>query len=286
MRLAGVVVLYNSDNSIIENINSYLKEVEILFVIDNSEIINDGIINKIKQLGEKIIYISLGSNYGIAKALNIGAEEAIKRGYDWLLTMDQDSKFPNLMLRKLMDFLEVNMDKFYEKAGIVSPDHITKKGGGSKYKEGYKEELSIMTSGNILNLNVYEVVGEFNEKLFIDRVDHEYGLRLNLNKFKVIRYYGAKLEHNLGNIERKYLFNKVFFPKHHNAIRKYYITRNALFIVKNYKKQFPRYCRKQKKSIRKMIRNIILYENNKIKKLRMVGKGYIDFIKNKYGKYE
>ena len=36
MKLAGVVVVYNPPNEVINNMKSYLDELDILFVIDNS----------------------------------------------------------------------------------------------------------------------------------------------------------------------------------------------------------------------------------------------------------
>ncbi len=35
--IAGVVVLYNPDESVVNNIQSYIQDIEILFVVDNSE---------------------------------------------------------------------------------------------------------------------------------------------------------------------------------------------------------------------------------------------------------
>ena len=35
-----------------------------------------------------------------------------------------------------------------------------------------------MTSGNLLNLKIAEKIGDFEEKLFIDEVDHDYCYRI------------------------------------------------------------------------------------------------------------
>ena len=36
MKLAGVVVLYNPDQKVIQNITSYINEVDVLYLVDNS----------------------------------------------------------------------------------------------------------------------------------------------------------------------------------------------------------------------------------------------------------
>lgn len=88
MLIAGVVVLYNPDPIVIQNIQSYLPFLYVLYVIDNSESPNMNIVEQLRELGEKIKYIALGENRGVAYALNLGATLAIESGADWLLTMD------------------------------------------------------------------------------------------------------------------------------------------------------------------------------------------------------
>ena len=92
MKLASVVVFYNPSDDNINNINAYKNIVDRVYVVDNSD---DDIV-RLKD--DKVIkYIKLGQNLGIAKALNVGAEHAIADGYEWLLTMDQDSKITKEM---------------------------------------------------------------------------------------------------------------------------------------------------------------------------------------------
>ena len=82
MKLAGLVVLYNPKENIMDTINNYINEVDVLYLIDNSNSDNSNLFRN-----EKIKYIPNKSNLGIAVALNMGAKKAIKDGYDWLLTM-------------------------------------------------------------------------------------------------------------------------------------------------------------------------------------------------------
>ena len=90
--ISGVIVLYYPELNVVDNINSYIDYVDILFVIDNSETANTDFVNLLLS-NPKICYISNNQNLGIAKALNQGAELAIQKNFSWLLTMDQDSRF-------------------------------------------------------------------------------------------------------------------------------------------------------------------------------------------------
>ena len=111
--ICGVTVLYNPTEEIFENINSYLKELDKLYIVDNSEEKNEKLKNKFIEFSSKIKYIKLNGNEGIAKALNIAKNKAIKEDYDWLLTMDQDSKFENEDFSKMLDLVKKNFIFFY-----------------------------------------------------------------------------------------------------------------------------------------------------------------------------
>lgn len=280
-KIYGVVILYNPENSVIDNILSYNKELNTLFIIDNSDVKNNKIIEKINKF-ENCVYIDNNGNHGIAHALNVGAKLAIKNGARWLLTMDQDSKFENDNFLKLVNYVK-NMDD--KKFGLFSPLHRT-----TIMKEpnvDIEEVMTVMTSGNIISLYAYDYVNGFNEKYFIDAVDWEYCLRLNLNSFKVIRLNNIYLKHELGNATiHKDFFNSSIVVLNHNKIRKYYMVRNKLLISKQYFRYFPKICLRYLKSILVEYKNVILYEKDKIEKLQFMTKGILDFILNKFGKKE
>ena len=102
--ICGTVVLYNPLENVKDNILSYLDLLDKLYVVDNS-------VNQDNQYllpsSNKIVYINNKDNLGIAKALNIAFERAIKDGYTWVLTMDQDSKFLDDNFEKLISSTKV-----------------------------------------------------------------------------------------------------------------------------------------------------------------------------------
>ena len=69
--IAGVIVLYNPPETVIDNISSYLPYLEKLYIVDNSTIFNSTLTYKLKEL-PKVEYITEQKNLGIARALNIG----------------------------------------------------------------------------------------------------------------------------------------------------------------------------------------------------------------------
>ncbi|GFO56565.1 glycosyl transferase [Geomonas sp. Red276] len=274
-RVAAVVVLYRPTQEVADNLRSYLGEVETLFVVDNSD--DAAFASIADSLGANVRYLPNHANLGIATALNRGAEKAREAGCDFLLTMDQDSKAEPGMIAEMIGCLET-MDA--TQVGMLSPFHVTKS-GHTPGSERCQEVMTPMTSGCLLNLRAYETVGPFLDKLFIDFVDNEYCLRLRSRGYRVLRANGARLLHSVGET-KKY---GPFIATNHSPLRRYYKTRNRFLVFTMYLRHFPGHCLFDLVRLAKETGSIILFEDEKLKKLSMMWRGFIDFTRGRYGKY-
>lgn len=277
--IAAVVVLYNPDDTIFKNIPTYLDEVETLFIVDNSETTDLASMNKLKNLSPKIVYIDNRENQGIAHALNVGADSAIEHGSKWLLTMDQDSKFEKNALFEMLQWIQINETT---KVGIVSPVHHE----DEVDNHDFIMDLNTMTSGCLLNLSIFQKIGPFDTKLFIDSVDTEYCLRLNSLGYNIKRLRSIVLKHNLGEQTREKLLFVTFTVSNHSSLRRYYIMRNRLYTWQKYYDKFPKFVRYEQWATTKECIKIILGERKKVEKFKMMWRGYIDFKRNRFGKYD
>ena len=284
MKISGVVVLYNPDEKVLDNIKTYIDLLDVLYVVDNSPIPND---NSKKYKDKKIKYISNNGNKGIAFAFNVGAKEALKNGSEWLLTMDQDSSFQKESLEKMILFLkEINkniimsesLDLSYDKIGILSALQRTELNKTEKLS-GISYPLVVMTSGNLVNLNAYKKVKGFKDWFFIDAVDFEFCLNLKKNGYEIIQMNTAELNHNLGESVEKKMLGKTMYVTNHNPIRRYYITRNRHYLYDLYKDDYLDYCALELSRTKHELIKIILFEKDKIKKLKYIYKGYRDYKK-------
>ena len=277
IKIASVVVLYNPSQENINNISLYKKEVDRIYIVDNTD-------DNIKRINntQKLKYIKLGENKGIAYALNIGAKKAIEDGYKWLLTMDQDSKMTEDIIVKMKDFLISTKE---ENIGLISPyqDIDSKE---DNISEDIEDMIEVMTSGNIINLDAYKKIGGFKDWLFIDCVDTDYCMNLHKHGYKVLRLNRIVMKHELGNLVVHKLFNKEYPCYNHNPIRRYYIVRNNLYINSLYKNLYPEYCKRLLRIQKGQVKRIIVFEKNKFQKLRMMYKGYRDYKKGIKGKLE
>ena len=55
MKVAGVVVLYHPDESVLENIKTYIDDIDLLFAVDNSDKKNIKIVESLKKFLQHII---------------------------------------------------------------------------------------------------------------------------------------------------------------------------------------------------------------------------------------
>ena len=291
IKLAACVVLYNPDDTISENILTYGNYVDKLIVIDNSLKKNNFLIDKLNEIFEsKLVYIDNNDNLGIATALNQACDKAIELQFKWILTMDQDSSFINF------DHYKKCLEKVQNVNNLALLAANTDKEGYStcdinKCSFNYREDkFSVITSANIVNLEYFEEIGRFNDKLFIDMVDYDYCLRINIKKFKILYFPDVFVEHKLGEVHlRTNIFTrKKKYKTEHNAQRAYYISRNSLYLSKNYGKYFP----KEFGMLHILnivfihdVTKILLYEIDKWNKLKAKFIGLYHFIINKYGKY-
>ncbi len=279
-KIAAAFVLYNPDESIIDNIKSCQDQVNKIYLIDNSEKKLNENLEKYFLSNNKINYTRLNQNLGIAEALNIAFEKANKDGFDFLLTLDQDSKVGYNMVAQLYEVISEN-----DKIALVCPEHFDP----SQHKEkqdGKVEDVSyVMTSGNLVRVSAAKEVGGFDSKLFIDHVDHEFCLRLNHHGYKIKKVLYAILYHKLGKSETKSFLGINFYPSNHSPVRIYYRTRNRLYVDQKYKKIFPDYVKKDFRHFMREFLDMIVCEKQRFQKIKMMIKGFVDFKKGKFGQY-
>lgn len=274
MKVAGAVVLYNSPNSCLDNIYTYLHQVQTLYVIDNSEKYNETLINLLKAI-PKIEYISCGGNYGIAYALNKAAQRALVDKYEYLLTMDDDSQVPMNLIELFTKYLDEKLS--IKPIGIISVPHSP----STNRINRPNPVLYTMTSGNLLSLGAYQTVGSFREDLFIDHVDHEYCLRLNKANFQVIELPNIHIIHNLGSLKEK--FGMKFVS--HTPLRQYYIIRNGLKVSTHYFFKYPVFLLITFRVIFKELIKTFFLEDSKKERIQFTVKGLFDYIRCKSGSY-
>lgn len=272
--LSCVVVWYNPSEKELKNIESYYGHLERIYIIDNSDNNNSELIDSIDLSKRKIKYFPNYSNLGIASALNKGCSSAIEDGFKWILTMDQDSTFLEHEIRRFINEFEIKIQE-HKDIAIIAPRT------SDVQFHGFVDK--VITSGNIVNLHAYQLVGGYDDELFIDEVDHDFCFKLLEAKYKIFVLSDVRMVHSLGNSKiHNFIFNYKFHVMHHSPARKYYIIRNRLIV----RKRYPLYTRRYMKDNIHLLISIILFEKNKIDKIINCVKGYLDYKKHRLGKFK
>jgi len=282
VKIAGVVILYHPDHSIISNIASYSSFIEKLYVVDNTEQNDQALIQQITSLYPHIHYIHDGANQGIALRLNQVARLAIGEGFHFLLTMDQDSAFEKEAISHYMECLSTFNKK--ETVAMFGVEYVEKPVGTNACTALEIEKL--ITSGSVVNLDLFEQTGGFDEALFIDEVDLEYCYRAITKGSKIIQFKNIFLQHSLGKVSfhRSFKSLKPTPRMLHSPIRVYYMVRNYLYVNKKYKSRFVEDSRERKRGIFNRIKNNLLYGKQKWLLIKYIFSAISDYYNGRMGK--
>lgn len=275
-RVAGVVILYQPPGSVLTNVQTYLKDVGVLFVWDNSPECCQSRVGTLRQF-DRVVYFTEGRNVGIARALNVAAKRAMKEGFDFLLTMDQDSYASDGMIGTMLS-LAANDTSI----GLITPFHLDRNAPQLPPVEDVEPVVTAMTSGNLVRLSAHEKVGGFMEKLFIDYVDIEFCLRLQIKGFSVIRANRAILSHEEGHFTNRRFFGLTVHPTNHGPARYYYRTRNRIYLRRLYGHRFPLYFRHDRRVYWRSVLKMLMYETQRCHKLVMIVRGLSAWLRNDF----
>ena len=270
--LAATVILYHPDTEqVIRNIQSYSKFVRYLIVIVNSRL-DDTEKKQVELHFPGCRIIQNDKNKGIAKALNQAADEALSNGYEWLLTMDQDSSFTDgRFFQRFNDAGKYEIAIFAPETSDATPDN----------KQNIEDEtpLTVITSGSIINLKNWKEIGGFNEKLFIDEVDHDFCLRSHLNGQRILKFTNVRMNHHLGNLKIVGFAGKKNMVYWHKPARTYFIVRNNLYMFSAYAERFPDYIQKRKKILIADMIKTLLFGTEKVRQLKAIIRAYTHYRK-------
>ncbi len=275
MKLAGVVTLYNPSDTVMANINSYIDSLDVLYVLDNTECPDE----KVRQLftgHEKIKYIAFQDNMGIAYAMNYALKLA--QNYDFLLTMDQDSCFDSGVMKSYKSEIAQFEIANPNKVGVYSVNYIP---SHDPVVPGHKLIDAAITSGSVIPVQQSIEIGGFDENLFIDEVDSEFCYRSKKHGFVIVEFPFIVLNHTLGHRTDHRIFCHRYSAFNHNWLRKYYMMRNRIYVMKKYPDIRFVYL---KNTIKDFIR-VIHAESDKANKLRYMFKGIKDGLANNMGRF-
>lgn len=265
------IVLYNPDiDRLIENINAIESQCGFIFFVDNGSKNIDSI-EKILENKGNIILIKNNENFGIAKALNQLLELSHSHGYEWLLTLDQDSvAYPNLVEKYCAFLNEQNNEKIISvTCNIVDRNFSV----FNKINSEFEDIVYCITSGNAIKVRPVIDISGFDDDMFIDKVDTDICLNIKKHGFRIVQLNIDGVLHEIGHGKKIKLFFRDWEVYNHPAWRRYYMCRNAKYLKFKY---HNRYVSKLVLKERFHTFMVFVFENHKMEKLKQAIKGFKD----------
>ena len=264
---AAVVVVYHPQvEEVLNNIRTYADAVDKVLVWRNSEeefAVPEDLAGKLLLLGER-------KNDYMAKPLNSALAWCKENGYDYLLTMDQDSKWENAAY-----YVSRALSSSDRDVALYSPFVV---GQYDKPDADYDAE-SVITSGSLVNVAIADKLGGFREDYKIYWVDGEFCYWARKNGYRIRVLHDCPLYHRFGDQTRT-LFG--FTASNYAPIIYYFLIRNMLWM----KREFPDGVSFKTVLYTLMchVRGIVLGERQKLCKLHHINKGIVHGLFHKFSR--
>lgn len=277
MRICAGIITYNPTLTDVSTcLEALCNQVERVIIVDNAS-------KNVKSLQEvvskyaNVTLVKNSQNIGFAKALTQVFKWAKSQGFNWVLTLNDDSVVPSNMISEYKKILEnqgslVNQKNAKNsKIAIVCSLLKNRLDGTILHSKCHEDEC--ITSGSLTSVEAWEKIGGFDEWLEIDGVDFDFSRRLVRAGWKIVECQNVIMEHQIGKARSINLIIKHPIVWNHNANRKYYIARNMQVV--DYKMGTYSYVKSLRAVVRDMI-FVVLWEKNKFAKIRAMIRGFKD----------
>lgn len=219
----------------------------------------------IRTVAADAIHIENPSNLGIAAALNQLCRQAAEEGYEWLVTLDQDSVIQPGMLEEFSRYTDLS------DVAIICPRiedrHLGRQ--HTRQTSGTEYVTHAITAGNMVRLKAWQAVGGFTEALFIDGVDFDFCLKLREGGWQILRTNNVSLVQEMGHGRKVSLpFHHQMSVLNHSPQRLYYIARNYLWIGRRHHQRLH-----WSLEVAKRLFIVLCFEDQKWQKLQAMLKG-------------
>ena len=264
--ILAIVVAYKPDCIFLrENIGSFVEDVSHVLLWQNSPV--ELSLPKVELCGD-------GTNKGIAVALNYAWRYAKEKGYDWILIMDQDSKW--------VDFKAHLSQAFDDKA----PDGIfAARLEDQPSSEEYEILDNLSNSGTLVHVRNVDKIGGWDETFKVYGVDVDFYLNALSKGIQTYQLSEGYLIHHFGCPTKHRLFGRTYTTINYSPERLYEIHRNHWISFRRYpevasgmKKHFFKY------SYKTWFPRMLLGEKNRPAKLWAIIRGTWDGLTYKIDK--
>ena len=261
-----------------------------------------------------LIFIQTGENLGFAEGSNAGIRYILgKDGFKYVWLLNNDTVIDKNALSEMVKLSESDEKigmvgsklLYYDKLNIIQAlggtSQITWRSFGTsicsfekdqiKFNNNFEIKGSPIGASLLVKKEVIETTGIFDENYFLYAEETDWGFRASKIGWKLFCSGKSKIWHKMGNSSGKSV-QKVFLGRQSIRssfnkfyINKYYTIRNRLYFTrKHFNKYFTIACVVMFLRILKGSIGVILYDNYKLLRIKILLKGFYDGVKGKMGK--
>lgn len=295
MNIIAVVVAYAPDATFGARLAAIAAQTSSIIVVDNSEEHRaQNAVAEAARANPNTTYL-VNANVGkLAHAQNLGIQEALARGAQWVALFDDDSMPQEGMVAALLAAYEAHPEK--QSIGLLAPTLVDEASGTAhafitmrgplpfrvRLSKGETNAylLTANASGSLIRAEAIRKCGLMREDFAMDWLDIEYSLRLRERGFALLAVGGAHLSHNLGAKTKRLGIT----TSNHAAARRYSITRNRVATWKRYATSTPGYIAYDMLVLCYELAKIMVFESNKRIKLNASMRGAIAGVRGDFSK--
>lgn len=201
---------------------------------------------------------------GVSVPLYDGVIFAKKERYRYVLTLDQDSIMPKDGVIGLLRYIKMS-----EQIGMVGSNVNGTMTDGDK--------TTLITSGTLAEVIKILSCGNYNRELFIDLVDYDISFKMQKAGYKLTIAPDVILQHRFGDNQKRTVLGRQIIIANYSPMRLFYQSRNWKLMCLWYP-EYIEELKSYKKRLNKRIIKVLLFENDKIPKIKAYLKGikYVD----------
>lgn len=263
MKILAVIISYFPDKTLLEkNIASFAEYVDKILIWENIPKEKAADYRPEDKYG-KLVFWGTGENAGISKALNKVWRYAKESGYEYILTMDQDSVWHGFK-----DFISKIENSSYKDKALFGPCVNDR-----RILQDFEPTWALINSGMLVPVPVLNALGGYDERFFVDAVDVELICNAKSHGYEAFFVGGCYLEQNFGKMQISHALGRNFKIYNYSPARLYNIYRNHIIVFKRYPDALPLKRMFIKVWIRRRIVRILLGEKQKLHKLSAIIRG-------------
>lgn len=247
--LAIVVAYLPEPERFADLLRHLLSQATAVLVVDNTPAGKDDaerVVMALPDHGGRLRITRCGDNLGIGAALNIGIDAAQAEQFTSVLLSDQDSLPSVDMVSQLLRTTH-ELSATGIRVGAISPAYVDEVTGASfgfqvqrpdawfysvfdsSAADPWVEVLTSITSGTLIPVSAFAIVGTMREDYFIDDIDAEWCLRARSHGLHLFGTARAVMRHRLGDSSFPLWYLRWRRFNGYQPLRLYYRFRN--FIV-------------------------------------------------------